>query len=198
MTSSRWWHRGRHGAWGNSHRTISSLEEVQGPLFHSQTFISWQKLHSLSPKKKQSYWIPTPVSFRWKCWSILLSLKISGWSIWSLFSFNYWIVYVWLVFLLKNQGLFASFHLGTKCTSPPVSVGRKGRWEQPFVKQQHFYFLLSMHPDAIVWVTTNSHCRKKQSYLINKLISYLINKLNNKLLLTLLPVISYSKFLQRE
>lgn len=120
-------------------------------------------------------------------WGILLSLKVSGWSICSLFSFNYWRGYAWPVFLLKIQGLFASFHLCTKCTSPPISVGKKKKRQMGtnIYEQRHFYFIWSMHPGAILLVRTNSHCRKNS----------LIWRVSNTLLVDSVAVNSYSKFL---
>ena len=143
-------------AQGDSCQAIFCLEDVHGPLFH------WSNYHQLTKgtfsfSKEQSYWIPTPVSFIWK-WLRYSAFSESFWLKYP--SFNYWIVYVWPVFLLNTQGLFASFHLPTQCTSHPISVGKKGRWEQPFHKQRHFYFILSMHPGAAVLVTTHSHGRK--------------------------------------
>ena len=164
MTSSS-----RHTEWhGKTLRTkqqaqnlFSTWKKHRGPSAQASMFISWQKLHSYPPpKKKKSYWIPTPVSFIWK------------WLTCSAFFESFWLQYLetplfqelnsicQTCLFTQNQVLFASFHSCTKHTNPPISAGKKGVWGQLFIKQRHFYFIVNTHPGAVVSVTTNSHCKK--------------------------------------
>ena len=150
--------------WGqnNRHRTYFPPGRSTGALLPRLQCLSAGKIYILTPppKKKKSYWIPTPVSFIWK------------WLTCSAFFESFWLQYletplfqelnsICLTCLFtQNQVLFASFHSCTKHTNPPISAGKKGVWGKLFIKQRHFYFIVNTHPGAVVSVITNSHCKK--------------------------------------
>lgn len=145
---------GRTRAQGNSHRTIFLLEYVQGPPLPLIKLLSADKSYILFLQRRNR-----TIEFQPWCllygndWGILLSLKVSGWSI--------------LLSITEQWMSDLSFYSKTKASSiyvqnAPVlqfQLEKKGRWEQQFIKQRHFYFILIVHPGAIALVT-NSHCRK--------------------------------------
>lgn len=97
------WHRKTSSRKQQSESLFSAWRKHRGPSSPDQIFISQQKATLIFSKEEKellnSYLRLSYGNDR----GILLSLKVSGCSIWSLFSFNNWIAYVWPVFSLKTK-----------------------------------------------------------------------------------------------
>ena len=138
-------------------------EEAEGPL------VPWSSFHQLVKTTFFFFKGERAIEFHPLCLlygndqGILLSLSVSGCSIWSLNSFNYWLAYVWPVFFLNIKSCLPA---SVYAQNAPVLQFQQGgrRRGDVSTKQRHFYFILSDHSGATVLVTTNSH--RKRNNLI--------------------------------